>query len=269
MTLAHGWRSLRPGLVRASAVLALSLLAVPNPARADLAAGVAAYDRGDLPTAFREFSISARQGDVEARYRLAVMYANGEGTPGNDLLAYKWFTCVADGPVGSWLKLKAKIRRYPISLFNDATVTSAYQLAQQDCALVATVTKSYTLKRVEKQTKRDNWLANLLLFPGDVVVITMVGLGEFFAFGWLVKLTAGLVEFMGDVFPGIIAVVVWGIIWRICFAVFDRASGGMAGQALASQGRVRFSFPKRRDADKLVRNINPKDKKPSIFSSRR
>jgi hypothetical protein len=263
MTLARGWRSLLPGLAAASAILALSLLAVPNPARADLATGIAAYNQGDLQTAFREFSISARQGDAEARYRLATMYANGEGTPGNNLLAYKWLTCVAEGPVGAWLKLKAKVRRYPISLFNDETVASAYQLARQDCALIAAPAKSYTLKRVEAKTKRENWLANLLLFPGDFLVITMVGLGEFFAFGWLVKLVAGLVEFLGDVFPGIIAVVVWGIIWRICFAVFDRASGGVAGQELASQGRVRLSFRKRRNEDQIVRREMAKNAKSS------
>ncbi len=265
MTLAHGWRSLLPGLAVTSVILALSLLTLagPSPARADLAAGAAAYERGDLQTAFREFSIAARQGDAEARYRLGTMYADGEGTPGNDLLAYKWLTCVAEGPVGNWLKLKAKIQRYPIGLFNDATVASAYQLARQDCALIATATKSYTLKRVEAKTKRDNWLANLLLFPGDFLVITMVGLGEFFALGWLVKLTAGLVEFMGDVFPGIIAVIVWGIIWRICFAMFDRASGGVAGQALASQGRVRFGFRKRRNEDQIVRREMAKNAKSS------
>jgi hypothetical protein len=256
-------------LAAASALLALSLLTVPSPARADLAAGVAAYDSGDLQTAFREFSISARQGDAEARYRLAAMYAAGEGTPSNDLLAYKWLTCVAEGPGGAWLKLKASIRRYPISLFNDKTVESAYQLARQDCSLVARPTKSYTRKRVESKTKRDNWLANLLLYPGDALVITLVGLGEFFAFGWLVKLVAGLVEFLGDVFPGVIAVVVWGLIWRLCFAVFDRSSGGFAGRQLASQGRVRFGFRRRRNEDKIIRDSMTKSAKSSASAPRR
>ena len=100
--LAHGPGFSLPGLAVASALLALSLLIVPSPAQADLAAGVTAYDRGDLQTAFREFSISTRQSDAEARYRLAVMYANGVGTLGNDLLAYKWLRTFFGLGNGKW-----------------------------------------------------------------------------------------------------------------------------------------------------------------------
>ena len=43
--------------------------------------GLKAYQRGDFATARREFQLLADQGDPDAQYNLAVMFAHGQGGP--------------------------------------------------------------------------------------------------------------------------------------------------------------------------------------------
>ena len=76
--------------------LLLSLLLVPTSASADFAAGVAAYDRGDFKTAFKEMRRLAQQGDASAQYNLGVMYDHGEGVAENDAEAVKWWRKAAE-----------------------------------------------------------------------------------------------------------------------------------------------------------------------------
>ncbi len=263
LRLAHRLGFSLPSVAAATIFLALSQTISLAPALAGVEAGVTAYARGDLPTAFREFPVSAREGDNEARYRLAAMYANGEGTPSNDLLAYKWLTCVAGRDVGKWLMVKADVRRFLIGLFNDEVKQNATALARRDCRIGSLT--SAERRSVENHMVRANWLADLLLYPGDLVVLLLMALGEFFALGWLVTLMANLIKIAGDIFPAIIAVIVWSLVWRVCFAMFEMTSSGFAGRSLADQGRVRFGFWRRRNEDEIVRKPPPEKEDSYIF----
>ena len=67
------------------------LFAFAAPARADFAAGAAAYARGDYTAAFREFQTEADRGDATAQFLLGTMYFAGRGVTRNDAEAVKWF----------------------------------------------------------------------------------------------------------------------------------------------------------------------------------
>jgi hypothetical protein len=63
-------------------LLCLSLLPMPAAAfdaTADVIAGAAAYNRGDLATAFRLLGAEAAQGNSDAEVNLGYMYARGQG----------------------------------------------------------------------------------------------------------------------------------------------------------------------------------------------
>ncbi len=79
-----------------SVVLLLgAVLAVP--VAADVAAGLAAYQRGDYLGARTEFEIDARGGNPEAQYMLGQMHAGGRGTLQNFVEAHKWYNLSAAG----------------------------------------------------------------------------------------------------------------------------------------------------------------------------
>ena len=56
-----------------------STATAPQPALPLSAAALAAYERGDHETAFREYSAFAEAGNATAQYGLGLMYARGEG----------------------------------------------------------------------------------------------------------------------------------------------------------------------------------------------
>ena len=53
--------------------------------------GVAAADKGDYQTAFKEWKPLAEQGDASAQYNLGIMYAFGKGVPQNYTQAMDWY----------------------------------------------------------------------------------------------------------------------------------------------------------------------------------
>ena len=69
-----------------------------GPALADYEAGRAAYERGDYPTALREWRALARQGDGEALFALGLLWERGEGVTGmpSYARAYSYFERAAD-----------------------------------------------------------------------------------------------------------------------------------------------------------------------------
>jgi TPR repeat protein len=75
------------------ALTILSLLASAN-ARGDEA--WAAYERGDLATALREYRKSAEQGHARSQMNLGSMYWNGQGVPENRVEAVKWYRKAAE-----------------------------------------------------------------------------------------------------------------------------------------------------------------------------
>jgi TPR repeat protein len=64
-------------------------------ARADLDAGVQAYQAGDYPTAFREWWAAAEGGDIRAQVRLAGLYEKGLGVERNVVEAHRWYDLAA------------------------------------------------------------------------------------------------------------------------------------------------------------------------------
>jgi len=52
--------------------------------------GMAAYERGDYATAFKEWRPLAEQGHADAQSNLGVMYDQGLGVPQNCTEAVKW-----------------------------------------------------------------------------------------------------------------------------------------------------------------------------------
>ena len=51
---------------------------------------------GDYATAYRDFSLAAKQGNAKAEYQLGLLYELGEGVPENYVIADKWYFKAAD-----------------------------------------------------------------------------------------------------------------------------------------------------------------------------
>ncbi|GBU16605.1 MULTISPECIES: tetratricopeptide repeat protein [Methylobacterium] len=60
-------------------------------ARADIASGIRAYDRGDYPAALRAFEAGAVKGDPQALYNLGVAYAEGRAVPRDEGRALSYY----------------------------------------------------------------------------------------------------------------------------------------------------------------------------------
>jgi len=68
----------------------------PAAAAADVAAGQAAYEAGDYPTAIAEWQPLAEAGNADAQFGMGLLYGNGFGVPMDDVLALKWYGLAAD-----------------------------------------------------------------------------------------------------------------------------------------------------------------------------
>ena len=77
-------------------VLLLFLLVGLSPANAGFEEGLAAYQRGDYKTAYREFKPLAEKGDAMAQYNLGAIYYNGQrSVPRDYIRAYMWLNLAA------------------------------------------------------------------------------------------------------------------------------------------------------------------------------
>jgi len=77
-------------------IAVLSLLAPILPARADFAAGAAAYDKGDYAAALAEWTAMASAGDARSQLGLGTLYESGRGLPAPDLpQAVNWYRAAA------------------------------------------------------------------------------------------------------------------------------------------------------------------------------
>jgi TPR repeat protein len=81
---------LTPVTARRAALGALIAIGLTGPALAGLADGMAAYDRGDYATAYRELAPAAAGGAPLAKYALARMYLSGEGVARDSAEGLKW-----------------------------------------------------------------------------------------------------------------------------------------------------------------------------------
>ena len=79
-----------------TAIVIAIAAAIPDLARADVAEGINAIDRGDHVTALREFRDAAEHGNAEAQFRLGYMYQVGSGVSVDDQLAVSWYRRAAE-----------------------------------------------------------------------------------------------------------------------------------------------------------------------------
>ena len=82
--------------ILATLAVVIALLFSAGSALADWEDGVAAAQRGDHATAFREFLPLAEQGNAKAQTNLGFMYNNGTGVPQNHTEAVKWYRKAAE-----------------------------------------------------------------------------------------------------------------------------------------------------------------------------
>ena len=66
------------------------------PAFADYQKGLDAFERGDTPTALKEFRTLAESNDARGQFGLAIMHDLGEGVPQNSEQAAKWYRLAAE-----------------------------------------------------------------------------------------------------------------------------------------------------------------------------
>jgi TPR repeat protein len=80
----------------ASFMLAAVVILAGRPARAGLQEGVAAYEAGNLPLAFKEFRAAAETNDANCQFNLALMYERGIGVPKDEKEARVWYRKAAE-----------------------------------------------------------------------------------------------------------------------------------------------------------------------------
>ena len=111
-----------------SLVLVLVFLAwFVTPAIADFDAGMAAYQRGDYVTAFREFKPLAEKGAAQAQNILGVMYDKSQGVPQDYVQAHMWFNLAAAQVV----KQAAEARDRLAPQMSSAQIEEAQRLAHE------------------------------------------------------------------------------------------------------------------------------------------
>ncbi|MBO6561161.1 MAG: sel1 repeat family protein [Nisaea sp.] len=76
--------------------IALALAFLAQVVAQDFDRGRQAYDRGDYPTALREWQPLAEQGDRDAQFSLGRMHENGKGVPQSDTEAINWYRKAAE-----------------------------------------------------------------------------------------------------------------------------------------------------------------------------
>src|SRR5690348_9903860 len=82
-------RTLR--LATASLMLTVAFSLLNSPALAGLKEGVAAYEAGNLPLAYKEFRAAAEKGEADCQFNLALMYEKGIGVAKDEKEAVVWY----------------------------------------------------------------------------------------------------------------------------------------------------------------------------------
>jgi len=119
-----------------------------------LDAAIAAYEKRDLPTAYRQFQALARIGNGLAQYNLGVMLLNGEGVPRSVREGYYWLMCAADHGVADARPLLEQI---------GAQVKPEVTEKARGC--VATAGREAALAMVPALPLLEDWKANVPARP--------------------------------------------------------------------------------------------------------
>lgn len=78
-------------LTRASLALAAAFSLLSSPVRAGLNEGVAAYQAGNVPLAYKEFLACAQTGDADCQFNVALMHEQGIGVTKDEKQAVVWY----------------------------------------------------------------------------------------------------------------------------------------------------------------------------------
>src|SRR5215471_2494400 len=87
--------SMQSRLQHFSSCAVMVLLCTGFSVSADIESAKRAYHQRDFPTAIKEFTVLAKQGNWEAQLILGKMYMLGQGVPKDSDLAIKWFRAAA------------------------------------------------------------------------------------------------------------------------------------------------------------------------------
>ncbi len=131
----------------ATLMLAVIVVLVAVPAWADFKAGKEAYDRGDHPTALKEWRPLAEQGNADAQFNLGVMYYFGRGVRQDYKEAVRWYRlAAAQGHASAQYKLGSMYHHgrqdvprdfVQAHMWSSLAAAQGHELARKDRGLLA------------------------------------------------------------------------------------------------------------------------------------
>ncbi len=123
------------GLALIVALCAGFTLGLTAPAWAGWDEGVAAHQRGDYATAFREFRPLADKGNAKAQFMIGLIYLyhyKGQGVPQDYVQAHMWFNLAASRhPPGEGRDQAVKSRNIVEKRMTPAQISEAKKLARE------------------------------------------------------------------------------------------------------------------------------------------
>ena len=241
--------TIRVKLSAFAAVFAIGL-AISGVARADLASGVAAFQRGDYARAQAELEPLARSGDATAQFYLGRIRAEAPGQQ-DYVQAYKWLSCsIARGnAVGG---IGARLMREQVALSLDTNnLREAQNLARSECGAEFGGGVGSLTDREIYFPKRDGAVETVALFAGDLTIWGLLTVAKAFGIEWLQKLVANLYESYQVWLVAIFSLLWWGLFIRVAVVVV---------RAIGNQPPVEFRepiFTDTREDEKAQRRPRP------------
>ncbi len=200
-------------LLSAFVIATLSLLAIGYFAWVDDRNGVSAYQQSDIATDLGALSERAERGDARAQFELGLMYAKGEGVDNNNVVALKWFECVAESESDAGLARQAKKWRDAIAeALSPTSRREALAMASSSCGVsVGSGTEDRPPAPTFKPS-RDGLLQLIVFTPGDLAIAALLGLANAFGLLELREFVYSLFVDYGNTFVGFIAGVCWVLV---------------------------------------------------------
>lgn len=206
------------------AMVLLGALVFGRAALADVDSGIAAFHDGDYETAVKKLQVPAFDGNPAAQYYLGVIHARGIGVARSPTDALKWFLCAEAGSLPTSLKQRSlEWRRRLYSDMSLLEMDYAERSAANGCRAAeapAVFDQGYHRYQIDDAVpRRSGWVA-VLFFPGDVtmqgVLVVLDGIGVRF----LMEATLKIIEAIGDVLFGLLALLGWALIARMTYLLF-------------------------------------------------
>ncbi len=233
---------------RALAVTVL-FCAFVAPARADLhaghdanlQAGFDAYKRGDYVTTLKKIGPLAKRGNISAQNLLGVMLMEGRGVAKDPVMALAWLTCAAaprednavggdgvtnpDQPTGETRKQAIQVHEQALRLRDSVTKQLPQKLTDKARRIAKGCKTVAARAEVEEEEFRNFYrfglLERIFFFAGDTVIIGLLVIARQAGLDGLQDFLNSLVNVFGNILLGVISIVFWFFIGRICFIIGD------------------------------------------------